>query len=86
MGGIIGLFSSSKVETPVGNSTFADRMSSIKSAFKIAHENASTLHGEMEQAIILKENQIKELNQQIDEINVTKKEAEEFMENISKLI
>lgn len=59
-------------------------MSNIKKAFKEAHENANTLHGEMEQQ--LKLSKIDELNKQIDEINVTKKEAEEFMANISKLI
>ena len=34
----------------------------------------------------VKLSKIDELNKQIDEINVTKKEAEEFMANISKLI
>ena len=61
-------------------------MASIKSMFKTAHENANTLHGEMEQQIQLKLSKIDELNKQIDEINVTKEEAEEFMANISKLI
>ena len=40
----------------------------------------------MEQQIQLKLSKIDELNKQIDEINVIKEEAEEFMANISKLI
>ena len=61
-------------------------MASIKKVFKEAYENANTLHGEMEQQVQLKLSRIDELNKQIDEINVTKEEAEEFMANISKLI
>lgn len=80
----MGIFS--KTEVPVGTPSFAEKMANIKSAFKQAHENANTLHGEMEQEIQLKQSQIDELNKQIEEINVTKKEAEEFMQNISKLI
>lgn len=64
----------------------AEQMAEIKAAFKTAHENANTLHSEMELQIQLKLSKIDELNKQIEEINVTKKEAEEFMENISKLI
>lgn len=81
----MGIFSKS-TEVPVGTPSFAEKMSNIKKAFKEAHENANTLHGEMEQQIQLKQSQIDELNKQIEEINVTKKEAEVFMENIAKLI
>lgn len=81
----MGIFSKN-TEVPTGTVSFAEKMANIKKAFKEAHENASTLHGEMEQEIALKLSKIDELNKQIDEINVTKKEAEEFMENISKLI
>ena len=80
----MGLFG--KTEIPVGTPSFAEKMANIKKAFKEAHENANTLHGEMEQQIQLKLFNIDELNKQIEEINVTKKEAEEFMKNISKLI
>lgn len=71
-----------KSETP----SFASRMSSIKSMFKIAHENASNLHAEMEKEIESKKAQMVSLQSDIDSINITKKEAEEFMNNISKLI
>lgn len=66
--------------------TFAEQMSSIKAAFKTAHENANNLHSQMEEEIKNKESQIASLQSDIATINVTKKEAEIFMENISKLI
>lgn len=66
--------------------SFAEQMSSIKAAFKTAHENASNLHSVMEEEIKSKESQIASLQSDIETINVTKKEAETFMENISKLI
>lgn len=65
---------------------FASRMGSIKSMFKAAHENAGKLKAEMEKEIESKNAQIVSLQSDIETINVTKKEAEEFMENISKFI
>lgn len=79
-------FSIKKTNKVVNISTFASRMSNIKSMFKIAHENASNLHAEMEEEIKNKSAQIASLQSDIQTINTTKKEAEEFMENISKLI
>lgn len=66
--------------------SFAEQMQSIKAAFKTAHENANNLHSQMEEEIKNKESQIASLQSDIETINVTKKEAETFMENISKLI
>lgn len=66
--------------------TFAEQMTAIKSAFKNAYENANNLHSQIEEEIKNKESQIASLQNDIDTINVTKKEAEVFMENISKLI
>lgn len=66
--------------------TFASRMSSIKNMFKVAHEDASKLKEEMEKEIEKKSAQIVSLQSDIENINTTKKEAEVFMENISKLI
>lgn len=65
---------------------FASRMSSIKSMFKTAHDNASKLKAVMEKELESKNAQIASLQSDIETINVTKKEAEEFMENISKFI
>lgn len=56
----------------VATPSFSERMASIKSMFKTAHENASNLHAEMEK--------------EIENINTTKAEAEVFIENIPKLI
>lgn len=66
--------------------SFSERMASIKSMFKTAHENASNLHAEMEQEIKNKEAQIASLQSEIETISATKKDVETFMDNISKLI
>lgn len=73
-------------KTTVATLPFSERMASIKSMFKTAHENASNLHAEMEQEIAKKESQIAVLQEDIKTINVTKQEAETFMSNIEKLI
>ncbi len=39
----------------VATPSFSERMASIKSMFKTAHENASNLHAEMESEIAKKE-------------------------------
>lgn len=70
----------------VATPSFSERMASIKSMFKTAHENASNLHAEMEQEIAKKESQIAALQEDIKTIDVTKQEAEAFMSNIEKLI
>lgn len=70
----------------VATPSFSERMASIKSMFKTAHENASNLHAEMEQEIKNKEAQIASLQSEIETISTTKKETETFMDNISKLI
>ena len=73
-------------KTTVATLPFSERMASIKSMLKIAHENASNLHAEMEQEIAKKESQIAALQEDIKTIDVTKQEAETFMSNIEKLI
>lgn len=73
-------------KTTVATLPFSERMASIKSMFKTAHENASNLHAEMEQEIAKKESQIAALQEDIKTIDVTKQEAEAFMSNIEKLI
>lgn len=61
---------------------FNDGLASIKAA----HENASTLHAEMEENVKSKSAQIESLQHDIETINACKEEIEKFMENISKLI
>lgn len=63
----------------IATPSFSERMASIKSMFKTAHENASNLHAEME-------SEIAALQEDIKTIGVTKQEAETFMSNIEKLI
>lgn len=73
-------------KTTIATLPFSERMASIKSMFKTAHEDASNLHAEMEQEIAKKESQIAVLQEDIKTIDVTKQEAETFMSNIEKLI
>lgn len=73
-------------KTTIATLPFSERMASIKSMFKTAHENASNLHAEMEQEIAKKESQIAALQEDIKTIDVTRQEAETFMSNIEKLI
>lgn len=73
-------------KTTVATLPFSERIASIKSMFKTAHEDASNLHAEMEQEIAKKESQIAALQEDIKTIDVTKQEAETFMSNIEKLI
>ena len=73
-------------KTTIVTLPFSERMASIKSMFKTAHEDASNLHAEMEQEIAKKESQIAALQEDIKTIDVTKQEAETFMSNIEKLI
>ena len=70
----------------VATPSFSERVASIKSMFKTAHENANNLHAEMESEIAKKESQIAALQEDIKTINVTKQKAETFMSNIEKLI
>ena len=78
----MGLITKTKVTTP----SFAEQLGKIKEQFKVAHENASNLHAEMESEIAKKESQIAALQEDIKTIGVTKQEAETFMSNIEKLI
>lgn len=83
----MGIFGTKVTTETVAKPTFAEQMAAIKSAFRTAHENASNLRSQMEEEEIKsKEAQIATLKSDIETINVTKKEAETFMENISKFI
>lgn len=86
----MGLFNK-KEETVVKTETktdvnYAQKLASIKNTFKIAHENASNLHSMMEKDIQEKQAQIDTLQNSINTINEAKRDAEIFMQNISKLI
>lgn len=78
----MGLITKTKVTTP----SFAEQLDKINEQFKVAHENASNLHLQMEQEIKNKEAQIASLQSEIETISTTKKDTETFMDNISKLI
>ena len=78
------IFKTTKIEEKP--STFAEQLSKIKSHFKIAYENANNLHAEMESEIAKKQSQITTLQEDIKNIDITKKETETFMSNIEKFI
>lgn len=77
----MGILSKTKTETPF----YAEQLSSIKEYFKVAHENASNLHSQMEEDIKSKEAQIAQLQADIDNIKSIKADTEAFINNISKL-
>lgn len=56
--------------------SFSERMASIESMFKTAHENASTLHAEMEEDVKSKSAQIESLQHDIETINACKEHLE----------
>ena len=66
--------------------SFSDRISGIKSIFKSAYEQANSLHAEIVEDIKAKNAKIAELQNDIDKVNITKKETEEFISNIEKFI
>ena len=65
----------------VATPSFSERMASIKSMFKTAHENANNLHAEMESEIAKKESQISALQEDIKAIGVTKQNMSAYPAN-----
>ena len=78
------LFNNNKTEEkPL---TFAEQLGKIKNQFKVAHENASNLHAKMSQEIDRESAQILKIQEEVASITEVKRDAEVFMDNISKLI
>lgn len=66
--------------------TYQERLSSVKSMFKKAHEDASKLHTEMQADKEKKLAQIDAINAQIANIDKVQNETQEFMSNLEKFI
>lgn len=66
--------------------SFKERLTGVKSMFKKAHEDASKLSAEMQADIDSKKQKVKLLEDEIDFISETQKEAQEFMSNLEKFI
>lgn len=69
--------------SPLG---FEDKLESIKSVFKKAYTDASTLIDDITSEVSAKEEEIRIIQANIDNMNETKNRTKEFVNNIEKLI
>ena len=65
------------------NKTFTDELSSIKSAFQSTHDKTASLIERMNTEITSKENSIKELQYEIEDI---KAQADNFVTNLKNIL
>lgn len=68
------------------NKTFTDELSSIKSAFQSTHDKTASLIERMNTEIISKENSIKELQNEIKDIENIKTQANNFIANLKNIL
>lgn len=66
--------------------SFTERLVGVKSMFKKAHEDASSLNVEMQVEMDKKNAQIQSINSEIEDIKTVQKETSEFMSNLEKFI
>lgn len=66
--------------------TFAEKLSNIKTTFLAAYNQASALNDEMQKEIEAKQAQIQLINTQIKEISTTQDETKRFISNLEKFI
>ena len=66
--------------------TFTDELSSIKSAFQSTHDKAASLIERMNTEITSKENSIKELQNEIKDIESIKAQANNFVTNLKNIL
>ena len=66
--------------------TFTDELSSIKSAFQSTHDNTASLIERMNTEIASKENSIKELQNEIKDIESIKTQADNFITNLKNIL
>ena len=68
------------------NKTFTDELSSIKSAFQSTHDKTASLIERMNTEIVSKENSIKELQNEIKDIESIKTQADSFVANLKNIL
>ena len=68
------------------NKTFTDELSSIKSAFQSTHDKTVSLIERMNTEIASKENSIKELKNEIKDIESIKTQADKFITNLKNIL
>ena len=66
--------------------TFTDELSSIKSAFQSTHDKTASLIERMNTEIASKENSIKELKNEIKDIESIKTQADKFITNLKNIL
>ena len=68
------------------NKTFTDKLSSIKSAFQSTHDKIASLIERMNTEIASKESSIKELQDEIKDIENIKAQANKFVGNLKSIL
>ena len=68
------------------NKTFTDELSSIKSAFQYTHDKTASLIVLMNIEIASKESSIKELQDEIKDIESIKAQADNFVGNLKSIL
>ena len=68
------------------NKTFIDELSSIKSTFQSTHDKTASLIERMDTEIASKESSIKELQNEIKDIENIKTQADNFIANLKNIL
>ena len=68
------------------NKTFIDELSSIKSTFQSTHDKTASLIEQMNTEITSKESSIKELQDEIKDIESIKAQADNFVANLKSIL
>ena len=68
------------------NKTITDELSSIKCAFQSTHDKTASLIERMNTEIASKENSIKELQNEIKDIESIKTQADNFITNLKNIL
>ena len=68
------------------NKTFIDELSSIKSTFQSTHDKTTSLIERMNTEIASKESSIKELQNEIKDIENIKTQADNFIANLKNIL
>ena len=68
------------------NKTFIDELSSIKSTFQSTHDKTTSLIERMNTEIASKESSIKELQNEIKDIENIKTQADSFVANLKNIL
>lgn len=82
----MGILSKKSVAVATGVSSFEDRLKRVKSMFRSAYDEAGVLNAEMQMDIEKREERIKALREEINNIQSVQNGTQEFMSNLEKFI